>query len=340
MDGISIIGLSVGGKDGFGLSGPALIVKAEQMLGAQPVDICLSPFSGGNHKSPGLALLADHTGGLWELLKPDDRRRVKGQPQLDHMRAGDSSGGRSGFVRVCYGTDERQAVVALEDAVRLFVLEIPDRDRTIFLATSESGQIRDLAGPCPKSVVSPIRVLVTEKQIVWFDISKPSAVALRYRHHLVARSALRLATFSAHGILYTILWCSNGSTCTLFATTTTSPVKFLAEPSTIGPATPHFRRAGLSISSISADTSSKKHAACERLVISELGMDGCLYQRELACPPMFGEQPALKFTRKWDATLLQLDRLGVTAKLSDLDARKHSVADWRKVYAGERGIDL
>ena len=309
-----------------------------EMLNTAPADFCLTPFTAANGQY-GLAVAVDRSGGVWRTPTVASMRKTRlADPSarlvLEQMRSGDTSGERSGFARICYGLTEDQVVVALEDAVRIFDLRDPENDQSLFLATHHSGQILDMAKPPASAPELALLVLVTQKQIIWLDLATPGVAALRYHHHLKPDLALRISIFTSLGVAYTVLWSLSSSICILLATSCSSPVRMLAEPFEVGLPRPNFQRVGLDVLHIPSEATPRRRSRNERIILSEIGSDGSLYQRELVCEALGERGAPVAFGKVWSVALSQLKQRGMSAQINDLEARKHAVADWRKIYAG------
>jgi hypothetical protein len=123
-------------------------------------------------------------------------------PGLDKLRHGGHSSHALEFARISYGLNEYQAVAALATCVRFFDLQDPSSDRTLLDLNEGKTRILDLAAVPAGAQESPIRVLVTDKEVIWLDIRKAANPVLRFKHRREEAMDLRLSAV-----------CDGGSAC-------------------------------------------------------------------------------------------------------------------------------
>lgn len=112
---------------------------------------------------------------------------------------GHKSNQRSGFARVSYGLTDKQAVVALDDVVRIFDLRSSSADLTIYSISKDRAKITDMAKPTDGAVESISRMISTDNEVLWFDIRKPGEPVLRYKHRRDGDLTLSLASTTMGG---------------------------------------------------------------------------------------------------------------------------------------------
>jgi hypothetical protein len=230
---------------------------------------------------------------------------------------------------------DRQAIVALEDAVRFFDLQDPANDRTVFRLHDPKTRILGLCKPSYNACGTPIRVVITSDEVVWLDISSVAAGSepvLRYKHRRDNDTTLSISTVFVGGLHHAFLWSRQVSHFTVLCYTETLPVQLLCEPYVLNAARPMFQRAGLALLDVPASKQRGpgRHTSVTML---EQSSDGEVFQHELVASlaePAAGhtletakERPVMRPGKGYEQP-------------SAVESRKHRVADFRKIYRGQR----
>lgn len=224
----------------------------------------------------------------------------------------------------------RQAIVALEDAVRFFDLQDPSNDRTIFRLHNPKTQILDLCKPAHDACDSAIRVIVTTDEIIWIDIGNAalgSEPVLRYRLRRSGDSTLSLSTTFVGGVHHTFLWSRQTSHVTVFCYTETLPVQLLGEPYVLNAARPGFQRTGLALL---GSTNSEQRGLGQQLSITmmEQSSDGEVFEHKLVAS---SAEPAVV-----DVSQTRVEQSAVAhEEPGAVEVRKHRVTDFRKIYSSK-----
>ena len=90
-------------------------------------------------------------------------------------------------------------MVALEDVVRIFDLRGPSADLTLFTISADKTRITDLVKPQEEWTESTIRVLCTDREILWFDLRRPGDPFIRYKHRRDGDLSLSLSSAFSDG---------------------------------------------------------------------------------------------------------------------------------------------
>lgn len=219
---------------------------------------------------------------------------------VEQLRLGCGVDGRSSFARITYGKDENSAVIAREDAVRVFNLEVGRtldssgvvpheyalqdhlEDITLFNLSNKKTRILDMAQPTRSYPYTAHRIICTTKEIIWLDLDKPGAPVMRHQHYRDDDKTLSLHSEFCNGVYHTFLWSRKTPVMTVFTTPAIGPLQLVLPPYTLPPPIPNLRRSGInSIHIPSKQLKRTDQILPESLILVESAADGAVYQREL-----------------------------------------------------------